>query len=87
MICRKIFCETGPTFGNPHFILHPFTTIPSFGIRIQSILDVSNILNDNVHATVIPQVPPWTMHHPKVCLDLSFGQERHSISCLHSKVQ
>ena len=45
--------------------------IPSFGIRIQSILDVSNILNDNVHATVIPQVPPWTMHHPKVCLDLS----------------
>ena len=40
-------------------------------IRIQSISDVSNILNDNVHATVIPQVPPWTMHHPKVCLDLS----------------
>ena len=28
-------------------------------------------LIDNVHATVIPQVPPWTMHHPKVCLDLS----------------
>ena len=47
------------------------SAIPSFGIRIQSILDVSNILNDNVHATVIPQVPPWTMHHPKVCLDLS----------------
>ena len=33
------------------------SAIPSFGIRIQSILDVSNILNDNVHATVIPQVP------------------------------
>ena len=47
------------------------SAIPSFGIRIQSILDVSNILNDNVHATVIPQVPLWTMHHPKVCLDLS----------------
>ena len=47
------------------------SAIPSFGIRIQSILDVSNILNDNIHATVIPQVPPWTMHHPKVCLDLS----------------
>ena len=47
------------------------SAIPSFGIRIQLILDVSNILNDNVHATVIPQVPPWTMHHPKVCLDLS----------------
>ena len=24
-----------------------------------------------LHATVIPQVPPWTMHHPRVCLDLS----------------
>ena len=45
------------------------SAIPSFGIRIQSVLDVINILNDNVHATVIPQVPPWTMHHPKVCLD------------------
>ena len=42
-----------------------------FGIRIQSLLDISNIPNDKVHATVIPQVPPWTMHHPKVCLDLS----------------
>ena len=47
------------------------SAIPSFGIRIQSVLDVSNILTDNVHATAIPQVPPWTMHHPKVCLDLS----------------
>ena len=47
------------------------SAIPSFGIRIQSLLDASNILSDNVHATVIPQVPPWTMHHPKVCLDLS----------------
>ena len=35
------------------------------------VLDASNILTHNVHATVIPQVPPWTMHHPKVCLDLS----------------
>ena len=47
------------------------SAIPSFGIRIQSLLDASGILTDNVHATVIPQVPPWTMHHPKVCLDLS----------------
>ena len=47
------------------------SAIPSFGIRIQSLLDASSILTDNVHATVIPQVPPWTTHHPKVCLDLS----------------
>ena len=47
------------------------SAIPSFGIRIQSLLDASSILTDNVHATVIPQVPPLTMHHPKVCLDIS----------------
>ena len=47
------------------------SAIPSFGIRIQSVLDVSNLLNDTVHATVIPQVPHLTMHHRKVCLDLS----------------
>ena len=44
----------------------------SIGIRIEAVLGVSNmILNDNFHATVIPQVPPWTLHHPKVRLDLS----------------
>ena len=37
------------------------SAISSFGIRIQSVLDVSNILNDNVHATVIPEVPPWSL--------------------------
>ena len=47
------------------------SAIPSFVIRIPSLLVASNILSDNVHATVIPQVPPWTMHHSKVCLDLS----------------
>ena len=45
--------------------------IPTFGIRIQSILDGSNIDNNNIHETIIPEVPPWTLHHPKVCLDLS----------------
>ena len=29
------------------------------------------MLNDSVHAAVIPQVPPWTVRRPKVCLDLS----------------
>ena len=70
-------CPSSPAFEctiDPKYkelFARKVSTIPSFGIRIQSILDVSNILNDNVHATVIPQVPPWTMHHPKVCLDLS----------------
>ena len=63
-------CTIGPKYKE--LFARKESAIPSFGIRIQSILDVSNILNDNVHATVMPQVPPWTMHHPKVCLDLSF---------------
>ena len=34
-------------------------------------LDDSDILNNNVHETIISDVSPWTLHHPKVCLDLS----------------
>ena len=37
---------------------------------------MSKILNDNIHATVIPEVPPWTIHRPKVCLDLSVLAKR-----------
>ena len=47
------------------------SAIPSFGIRMQSVLDNSNILNENVHETVIHEVPPWTLHQPRVNLDLS----------------
>ena len=38
---------------------------------MQSVLDNSNILNENVHETVIPEVPPWTLHQPRVNIDLS----------------
>ena len=47
------------------------SAIPTFGIRVQSILDDSNIENDNIHETIIPEVPPWNLHQPKVRLDLS----------------
>ena len=47
------------------------SAIPTFGIRIESLLDNSNISNDNVHETVIYEVPPWTLHQPRVILDLS----------------
>ena len=46
------------------------SAIPTFGIRIQSVLDDSNIENNNVHETIISEVPPWTLCHPKVNLDL-----------------
>ena len=32
---------------------------------------MSNILNDNVHDTVIPEVSHLTLHHPQFYLDLS----------------
>ena len=54
----------------PHFIFKE-SAIPSFGIRMQSVLNNSNILNENIHETVIPEIPPWTLHQPRVNLDLS----------------
>ena len=70
-------CPSNPGFEctiNPKYkelFARKESAIPSFGIRIQSALDNSNILNENVHDTVIPEVPPWTLHQPRVNLDLS----------------
>ena len=47
------------------------SAIPTFGIRIQSLLENSNIPNNNVHESIIPEIPPWTLHRPKVNLHLS----------------
>ena len=47
------------------------SAIPTFGIRIQSLLENSNIPNNNVHESIIPEVPPWTLYRPKVNLHLS----------------
>ena len=38
---------------------------------MQSVLDSSNILNENVHETIIHEVPPWTLHQPRINLDIS----------------
>ena len=70
-------CPSNPAFEctiNPKYkelFARKESSIPSFGIRIQYALDNSNILNENVHDTVIPEVPPWTLHQPRVNLDLS----------------
>ena len=70
-------CPSNPAFEctiNPKYkelFARKESAIPSFGIRMQSVLDNSNILNENVHETVIPEVPPWTLHQPRVNLDLS----------------
>ena len=34
-------------------------------------MENNGISNDNIHQTIIPEVPPWTLHQPKVNLDLS----------------
>ena len=70
-------CPSNPAFDctiNPKYqecFARKESAIPTFGIRIQSLLDNSNISNDNVHETVISEVPPWILHQPRVILDLS----------------
>ena len=70
-------CPSNPAFEctiDPKYIeliARKDSAFPSFGNRIQSVLDLSTIIsNDNVH--VIPGIPTtWILHHPNVCLDLS----------------
>ena len=38
---------------------------------MQSVWEASNIENNNVHETIISEVPPRILHNPKVLLDLS----------------
>ena len=47
------------------------SAIPTFGIRIKAVLENSDISNDNVHQTIISEIPPWTLHRPRVNLELS----------------
>ena len=70
-------CPSNPAFEctiNPKYkecLARKESAISTFGIRIQSFVDDSNILNNNVHDTIISEVSTWTLHHPKVYLDLS----------------
>ena len=47
------------------------SAIPTFGIRIKAVLENSGISNDNVHQTIISEIPPWNLHRPRVNLELS----------------
>ena len=84
-------CPSNPAYEctvNPKYqelFARKESAIPTFGISIRSVLDVSDILHDNVHATDIPDIPPWTMHHPKVCLDFSGLAKKDTPS--HSYIQ
>ena len=50
--------------------------IPTFGIRIKAVLENSDISNDNVHQTITSEIPPWTLHRPRVNLELSSLSKR-----------
>ena len=47
------------------------SAIPTFGIRIKAVFENSDISNDNVHQIIISEIPPWTLHRPRVNLELS----------------
>ena len=79
-------CPSNPAFDHT---IHPKyqelfarkeSAIPSFGSRMHSIFDDSNSLNDNIHNTIIPEVPPWTLHQPRVNLDLSYLSKKDTSS-------
>ena len=70
-------CPSNPAFDctiNPKYqelFARKESAIPTFGIRVKSLLEHSNISNNNVHETIIPEVPPWTLDQPRVILNLS----------------
>ena len=61
-------CPSKPAFDctiNPkyqEYLARKESVIPTFGIQVQSLLGNCNISNDNVHETVIPEVPSYTNH-------------------------
>ena len=70
-------CQSNPAFEctiNPKYkelFTRKESSIPIFGIRMQSVLEDSDIENNNVHETIISEVPPCILRSPKVLLDLS----------------
>ena len=68
------FCPSNPSFNctiNPKhqdIFARKESAIPTFGTRIQSLLENSNIPNNNINETIISEVSPWTFYWPKVNL-------------------
>ena len=70
-------CPSNPAFDctiNPKYqecFARKESAIPTFGIRLKSVLENSGFSNNNVHQTIIPEIPPWTLYRPRVNLELS----------------
>ena len=70
-------CPYNPAFDctiNPKYqerFARKESAIPTFGIRLKSVLENSGFSNNNVHQTIIPEIPPWTLYRPRVNLELS----------------
>ena len=52
---------------------------------MNSLLESSNISIINVHETIIPEVPPWTLHQTRVILDLSNLSKKDTSSLVFTK--
>ena len=46
-------------------------SIKPFGLRTEPILQESTIFLINIHKSILPQTPPWTIKNPKVILQLN----------------
>ena len=79
-------CPSNPAFEctiNPKYqelFARKESTIPTFGIRIKAVLENSGIFNDNVHQTIILEIPPLTLHRPRVNLELSSLSKNDTLS-------
>ena len=75
-------CPSNPAFDctiNPKYqecFARKESAIPTFGIRLKSVLENSGFSNNNVHQTIIPEIPPWTLYRPRVNLELSILSKR-----------
>ena len=62
-------CTFNPKY-KPLFSRHE-KVIKPFGIRMETILEESEIPINNIHETIISDNPPWTLKQPEVILDLT----------------
>ena len=70
-------CPSNPAFEctfNPKYkplFSRKENVIKTFGLRMETILEESEIPIDNIHESIISENPPWTLKQPKVILDLT----------------
>ena len=70
-------CPSNPAYDctfNPNYrqyFENKEKSIKPFGLWIEPILQESTIFLTNIHKSILPQTPPWTIKNPKVILRLN----------------